>query len=488
MAGLTVVLHAAGNPHYGFFRDELYFIICGRHPAWGYVDQPPLTPLLAAWSQVFGHSLFLLRLIAGVCAAATVYVTCLFVQEIGGGAFAAILASVCVALAPVLCAFGMKVGPDMLEMPLWPLAALFVLRATKDADSPWWLAAGIAIGVAFESKYSVVFFTVALLLGLLISPQRLAMRTKWFSLGAFIAVVIALPNIVWQAGHGFPMIELLRNGQMGKNVILSPGQYALSQVLLLNPILAMVAAVGLIWLLKEPVLRWLGYGFAILLFAMIISNGKDYYPAAIYPYMFAAGACAIECWSSRRRMWRPVVAGLAIAAGLLILPRVLPVLPVSSYIAYQQFMHLPSSAEEHHKMRQLPQDYADMMGWPEITATVARVYDALPGGEKTRAVIFADNYGEASAINFFGPIYRLPPALSGHNQYFVWGPQGYDGSLVIKVGGELAQLRAVFGSVRLAAKVYNPLGMAYEDQLPIYVCRHLQVPLSRLWPKVKNYI
>lgn len=488
LAGAALLLHAAGNPHYGFFRDELYFIICGRHPAWGYVDQPPLTPLLAAASQLFGHSLFLLRLVAALCAAATVYVTCLFVTEIGGGSFAAVLASICVTLAPVLCAFGMKVGPDMLEMPLWPLAALFVLRVTKGGDPRWWLAAALAIGCAFESKYSVVFFAVALLFGLLVSPQRAAMRTKWFWLGAVIAVIIALPNVLWQAHYGFPMLELLHNGQVGKNVVLSPAQFVLSQVLLLNPILALVAVAGVTRLFKEPALRWLGYGYAFLLLMMIVSHGKDYYPAAVYPFVFAAGACAIELWTVRRRAWRPIAAGVAMLAGLLTLPRVLPILPVPSYIAYQHFIHVAPSAEEHHRIRQLPQDYADMMGWPEMAKTVAGVYDALPAGEKPRAVIFGDNYGEASAVNFFGSVYGLPPAISGHNQYYLWGPQGYDGSVVIKIGGDLSQLRQLFASVQYAAKVANPLGMAYEDRLPIYVCRRLRVPLGELWPKVKNYI
>ncbi len=488
LASFTLLLHALGNPHYGFFRDELYFIICGRHPAWGYVDQPPLTPLLAAASQMFGHSLFLLRLVAALCAAATVYVTCLFVAEIGGGAFAAVLASICVTFAPVLCAFGMKVGPDMLEMPLWPLAALFVLRVVKGGDDRWWLAAGVAIGIAFESKYSVAYFAVALLLGLLFTRQRAAMATKWFWLGLLTAAVIAAPNVLWQSHYGFPMLELLRNGQMGKNVILSPSQYLGAQLLLLNPLLALPAVAGLILLLREPALRWLGYGYAILLVAMIASHGKDYYPAAVYSYIFAAGGCAIERWTSGRRALRPVVAAFAVLAGMLSLPRVLPILPVPSYIAYQKFIHLAPSSQEHHRMRQLPQDYADMMGWTQMADVVASVYRSLPNMDRRRAAIFADNYGEASAIEFFGAPYALPPVLSGHNQYFLWGPQGFDGSVLVKVGGDAAQLRTVFGSVQMVAFVHNPMGMAYEDQLPVFVCRHPRAPLSAFWPKVKNYI
>src|SRR5581483_3398655 len=180
----TLVLHLAANPHYGFFRDELYFIICGFHPAWGYVDQPPVVPLLAAASQLFGHSLFLLRALPALFAAAGVYVTCLLCTEMGGAAFAQVIAAVAFLAAGVLERFGAKVSPDMVGLWLWPLAALYVLRIAKGADPRWWLAAGGAIGVAFESKYSVVFFAVALIAGLALTPQRRVMMTRWFAAGA----------------------------------------------------------------------------------------------------------------------------------------------------------------------------------------------------------------------------------------------------------------------------------------------------------------
>ncbi|GAC1387609.1 MAG: glycosyltransferase family 39 protein [Vulcanimicrobiaceae bacterium] len=488
LAGITLLLHAIANPHYGFFRDELYFIICGRHPAWGYVDQPPLTPLFAAATQMFGESLFLLRLVAALCAAATVYIGCLLVIEFGGGSFAQILASVAIALAPVLASFGMKQGTDMLEMPLWPLATLFASRAILRREPQWWLGAGVALGFAFESKYSVIFFAMALIAGLLCSMQRRELMTKWFWLGMLATIIIALPNALWQMSHGLPMLELLKNGANGKNVVLSPVEFIVQQVLILNPILSLIWIAGLAWLLSKPLLRWIAYTFGILIVLMIVSHAKNYYPAAVYPILFCAGACAIEAWTQRARWSRPVIATAAVAFGLLLLPLVLPVLPIQTFIAYQSALHVTPSSGEHTKLGVLPQDYADMLGWPEMASAVAMAYHALPPNDRARAAIFADNYGEAAAIDFFGRSYGLPPALSGHNQYYFWGPRGFDGNVVIKVNGKADQLRSVFRDVRLVGETTTPLVRPLEDHVPIYICRGIKVPLAKLWPQTKNFI
>ncbi|MBV8531951.1 MAG: glycosyltransferase family 39 protein, partial [Candidatus Eremiobacteraeota bacterium] len=261
---VTLVVHLIANPHYGFFRDELYFIICGRHPAWGYVDQPPLTPLLAAGSQLFGHSLFLLRAVPAIFAAGGAYVTCLLAFELGGGAFAAVLATLAFLAAGVLESFGGKVGPDMVGLWLWPLAALYVLRIVKGADPRWWIAVGTVIGIALESKYSVLFFALGLLAGLALTPQRRALASPWFLAGASVAIVVALPNFIWQAAHGFPMWELLHNGASGKNLVAGPGLFLFQQLLLTNLFASPIWIVGLFWLLTHAVSRFLGYAYLIL--------------------------------------------------------------------------------------------------------------------------------------------------------------------------------------------------------------------------------
>lgn len=492
-AAAAFVIHLIANPGYGFFRDELYFIICGRHPAFGYVDQPPLIPLLSAASQSFGVSLLALRAVAALFSAASIFVTCRIVQEFDGGPFAQILAAIAAFFAPVLLSFGAKVATDSAGLWLWPLLALYLIRLVKGGDARNWLGAGAAAGLAGESKYSLLFFAAAMLAGLLLAPQRRIFRTPWFAAGAGLAVLILLPNFLWQAFHAFPIIELLRNGQQGKNVVLTPQQYLLQQLFLLNPVLALVSIAGLVWLLFKAQWRWLAYAYLLLLAAMIALHGKDYYPADVYPYVIAAGAVAIEGWSRRGALVvRPALAVLAVAAGLWLLPFALPVLSEQHFVAYKDAvlstLHVKPVSSEHHREAAMGQDYADMHGWPQLAQTVARVYDALPPADRAKAVIKTPNYGEASAIDFFGPRYGLPPAISGHNQYYLWGPRGYTGDVLIDVAGDCGAKDHFFRESVRAATFTAPYVMPFEDRIPIMVCRGIKRPLAAIWPSVKDYI
>lgn len=489
-AAVTFVIHAVGNPHYGFFRDELYFIICGRHPAWGYVDQPPVVPLLAAASQLFGVSLFLLRLVPAFFAAAGVFVTCALAAELGGGAFAQILAGMTVLLAPVLMDFGMKISPDTIGLWLWPLAALFVLRIVNGQSPRLWLGVGALFGICLQSKYSVAYFILALILGLLLTPQRRIMWSKWFAGGVALAAVIALPNVLWQAAHGFPMLELLRNGLNGKNVIVGPAEFIGQQFLITNPFLSLVWLAGLAWLLIRPATRFLGLTYVVLIAMMIASHAKHYYPADVYPILIAGGGVAVEEWTARLKALRVLVGAVVLAGGLIFVPFALPVLSEERFIAYSDALshalHIDQESvkTEHQQLGALPQDWADMHGWPEFAQAVASVYDALPPSDRTRAVAFAQNYGEAAAIEFFEP---HVPVVSGHNQYWLWGPRGYDGSIVIDIDGDCGAKQHLFdGSVK-AATFTAPYIMPYEDHMPLMVCRGIHTPLPTLWPKLKHY-
>ncbi|HEV2262676.1 MAG TPA: glycosyltransferase family 39 protein [Candidatus Rubrimentiphilum sp.] len=484
---IALVFHLIANPHYGFFRDELYFIICGFHPQWGYVDQPPVTPLLAAGSQLFGHSLFLLRAVAAIFGGASVYVICLLVIEFGGGRFALVLAAICGTLCPVLAAFAEKAGPDMVGLWLWPLAALYLVRMANGGDPRQWIGAGVAIGFSAESKYSVLYFAVAILLALLVSPQRRLLYSKWFAAGAALAIVIALPNFIWQAVNGFPMLELLRNGQMGKNVVLSPLEYVVAELLITNPLLALVWICGLIWTFASRQIRFLGYGYILLIIMMIGSHAKHYYPGDVYPIFFAAGGVAIEAWTQRARYLRPIFAAAGVLAGLILLPYVEPILPEQTFIAFNKAVG-PKIGQgvlvtEHQKQNWMTQDWADMHGWPQLAATVQNVYDSLSPSDRTRAVAVAQNYGEASAIAFFSRV----PVISGHNQYYLWGTGGYSGNVIIDVGGDCGASAHLFRESKRAATFTAPYIMPYEDGRPIMLCRGIKKPLNEIWPSVKAY-
>ncbi|HEY7980523.1 MAG TPA: hypothetical protein VID19_03495, partial [Candidatus Eremiobacteraceae bacterium] len=313
------------------------------------------------------------------------------------------------------------------------------------------------------------------------------LRTPWFFGGIGVAILLAAPSIVWQWGHGFPMLELLRNGAAGKNVVLSPIEFLVRQLWLNNPVLSLVWIAGLVYVFRNRVHRWLGVTYVVLITMMIVLHAKDYYPAAVYVALFAAGGVAIESLSAGHRVLRASIVATSILAGLILLPPSLPVLSEQHYIAYAQALRLQPPPEENKAMGQLPQEYADMHGWPELAAAVARVYDSLPPNDRSRAAIYTSNYGEAAAVDFFGTQYGLPPALSGHNEYYLWGPRGFDGSIVIRVGGDAAVLKRLFADARVVSEFHNPFGMPYEDDLPIYVCRRIATPLPVLWPAVKHY-
>ncbi len=488
-ATVTLIVHAIANPHYGFFRDELYFIICGRHPAFGYVDQPPVIPLIAAFTQIFGHSLFLLRLVPALCAAASVYVSCLLVVELGGGVFAQVLTSIAVAVCPVLLTFGTMLTTDAMNLWLWPLIALWLLRISKGADARWWLAIGAALGCSALTKYSVLFFGVALLIGLVLTPQRRILVTPWFAAGMALAAAMILPNFLWQAHYGFPMLELLRNGQLDKNIVLSPPAYLLSELLITGPLLWVVWIFGLVWMLARPPFRWLGYAYVTLIVMMIVAHGKHYYPADVYPYLFAAGSIAIESLTIKRQALRTGIASLALATSAIIVPYALPILPERAFIRYDDAVGFArAAASEHARVGVMPwQNWADMHGWPEMAATVARVYAALPSNERARAAIVARNYGEAAAIDFFGTAYGLPAALSGHNQYYLWGSRGFSGDVLIAVGWSAADLKQTYDDVTPAATLSSPYARPGEGDGIVYLCRHPRRPLNAVWPAIRFY-
>jgi 4-amino-4-deoxy-L-arabinose transferase-like glycosyltransferase len=492
LAGVAAfLLHLVGNPHYGFFRDELYFIACGRHPAFGYVDQPPLVPALAAISQAWGPSLFLLRAVAALFAGASIYITCLLARDLGAGVFGQGLAALAAFLSPVLMNFGMKLSTDTPGLVLWPLAALLVLRLVRGGDARGWLAVGAALGVAAQSKYSVVLYALALLLGLLATRTRRVLWTPWLLAGIAFCLLLALPSVVWQATRGFPMWELLRNGQRGKNVVLSPLGFLGAQLLITNPALALVWLTGLVFLLRDAQSRFLGLTYLFLMGAMVVLHAKHYYPADVYPVLFAAGGAALERWTVSLRALRAALAGAVLVLGGVLLPYAMPVLPLPLFLTFQarlqRLLPLDATKTENVKMGQLPQDWADMQGWPELADAVARVYRALPPDERRKAAIFADNYGEAAAIDFFGAPLGLPPAVTGHNQYWLWGMHGYDGSVLIDVNASVADDAKLCQSATLGGTFDSPLSMPYESHFDIVICRGLKPPLAEFWPRQRFY-
>lgn len=483
-AVLVFLAHLAMNAHYGFFRDELYFIICGRHPALGYVDQPPLVPLLAALSQSTGISLFALRAIPALFAAVAAFAASTLAIEFGGGALAVGLCCLCVACSPVLMAFGARLSPDTLQMALWPLVALVFVRIARGAHPRYWLVAGALTGVAWLAKYSIVFFVAATIAALLCTPQRRILFSWWFAAGAVLSLAIAAPNVLWQWQYHWPMISLLE-ADKGRPVLSM--LYPLQQVMITGPVFAVVWIWGLVSLSRRRELRFLTIAYLFLIAIMWLLHGKNYYPAPAYPIFFAAGSVPV----ARALRGRPVASALAYTSLVLStfasLPFIEPILPLQTYIAYQQALGraLHSRTNAYAASDRTPIDYyADMTGWPQMAARVRAVYDALPPKERSHSAIFTGNTGEASAIEFFAGS-QLPPVISGNDNYYLWGTRGASGRIVIDVNAP--KLLSNYRSVTLAGYVENPTAMPYEQHRPIWILRESKRPLAEFWPNVRDY-
>ena len=304
-------------------------------------------------------------------------------------------------------------------------------------------------------------------------------------------LAIALPNVAWQAANHFPMWELLRNGQSGKNIIAGPLLYMVQQILIMNLFIFPVWLIGFVWLVRKPAFRFLGFAYAIIILEMIVLHGKHYYPANIYPILLAAGAVQIEIWTSASIVARIAVMSYTLVLGPAFVPFSLPSLPEPAFLAYQDrvnaIMHVNNALATEHgrETTPLPGDWADMHGWPEMAAAIKRVYDALPPQDRAQAVVVTQNYGEASAVEFFTPEI---PVISGHNQFWLWGTRGYSGNVIIDFDGDCGAKEHLFEHATRAATFNAPYTIGWETNDPIMVCRGIKVPLTTLWPSLKSYM
>ncbi len=492
LGALTLLIHLCANAGYGIFRDELYFIVCGQRLAWGYVDQPPLVPMLAAWSYALaGDWLTGFRLIPAVVFSLTVAMTAEFVRTAGGGKFAQWLAGLCVLGAPQFLALGLLFTTDTFQPISWLACAWILLRLEQTKDERWWLAFGAVVGASLLSKYMIAFYAGALAIGLLATPLRRSLLRPWVYAGAALAFVMVLPNVLWQQAHGWPFLELGKAAMNGKNVALSPTAYFLQQLLLIGPVAAVVWISGLWASLYKPryaLYRAIPVAYVLLFAFFVQTHGKGYFLTSIYPVLLGIGAVALEKWFSQ--LWvRGLIVVPLVAGSIIIAPLAIPLMPEESFIRYAAALGMgPSTvAMEHLKQGRLPQVYADMHGWPEMAEKIASVYHALPPQDRAKAVFAGSNYGEAAAIDVYGRRLGLPPAISGHNNYWIWGPQGHDGSVVIEIGGTRERRLTRFRSVEFAGWIESPYAMPYETHQPIWVERGLKKPIEEVWPKVKHF-
>ncbi len=489
IAAVTALLHFAVAGRYGYFRNELYFIVCGRHPAFGYVDQPPLIPLLAAATQAFGHSLWLLRLPAVLSAVALVPVTAAFASLFSRRTAVVVTAAAAAALSPALAALTATLTTTTFEPLAWTGCAYFIARyiVRREANSLLW--AGAVAGLAMEAKYGIVMWLAGLFLGLLLFHRDVLLTRKLW-LGTALAALIAAPSVVWQAAHHWPFLALIAHHHaIGFDLTGGPLVFERGQIFANNLVLAPLWIAGVIapFVIEElKPARFLAVAFVVATIIDIATHGKDYYLFGVYPVMFAVGAGVLSL-----RIPRWLVAAWLVLATVqfaIILPVVLPVMRPHRLAFLLNHSHLRPRPDEIAGIgAPLTQMFSDEMGWEALEKQVAAVYDALPIQDRQKAAIFASSYGEAAAIDFFGRADDLPQVIGGGNQYYLWGPRGGDGSVMIVVNGNPDRWRSGCNDLRVAGTFGVPLAMPYERDRPILVCRGLRRNLQQAWPHFQRY-
>ncbi len=491
-----LILHIAFHGRYGYFRDELYYIACTDRLAWGYVDHPPLSIfLLALARQVLGDSLHAIRLPAALAGAATVLLTGLMARKLGGGRRAQLLAAAAAALAPVVLANGGRYfSMNAFDLLFWALGAYVLLTIFLDGRERGWVLYGVIAGLGILNKYSMLFFGAGTLAAVLLSSRRRDFRGPWIWIGGAIAAALAMPHVAWEIRHGFPSIEFIRNAGASKNAPLSAGGFLGGQAMMMGLGQTLLWVLGIGYFLFRRSARPLrGFAWMYFLVAalMIAGNSKSYYLSPIYPPFLAAGAVLVEIIAGRPRWaWsRYAVAALVALPGLAALPFTVPVLPLDAFVRYQRALGVTPPAEERTALGVLPQHYADMFGWEELAAQVVAIYQALPPEEQQHCVIFARNYGEAGAIEFFGKRHGLPPVTCPHNSYALWAPLDRPMRVAIIIGDSydlednLADLRGPdrFDEVTLAATTRCEHCMPYENGRMIFLCRGAHFTFKAIW-------
>lgn len=479
---------------YGFFRDELYYLASAEHLGFGYVEHPPMIGLLA-WlvRSTLGDSLFAARLLPAVAHAVIVGLAAAIAREMGGGRYAQFTAGLATAVAPAYVGICAILSMNAFDILCWAALWLILARILRTGHDRLWLLFGLVAGIGLQNKISILFLGSGAVVGLLMTRRWEPFRSWRFWAGGVLAAAIFLPHIVWQWYHGWPTLEFIANAAREKNVALAPASFMAEQVLQMSVLAAPLWVAGLAALLVSRALRpfrTIGWAYLVVLSVMLVTNAKPYYLAAAYTALFAAGAVAVE-WL-RPRHWsavvRPVVVALVIVSGVVSFPLAKPVLPTETFLDYAAALGMGARSEERHEMGRLPQQYADMHGWQELAENLARVYHALPDADRVRACIYVQNYGEAGAVDILGAPLGLPRAISGHNSYFLWGPRGCTGDVLIALGGDREDYEAVFERVDRAGTHTCTDCMPYENDRPIWIARGARVPMSEIWPRTKRFI
>jgi hypothetical protein len=482
IAAVAFAVEMAVSARYGYVRDELYFLSAGHHLAFGYVDQPPLTPLLARAAEVLGgNTLVALRVVPALGLAALVVLTAVMSRMLGAGRTGQLLAALAAATCGEYLGAMHELTTTAPDFVCWAITLLLVMKLLDSRDPRWWLAIGASVGVASEAKWNIAFLVAALGAGFLATEARGLLRSRYLLAGCVIAAAVAAPDLIWQAAHGWPSFDVFRalQGDAGHNRAV----YWAGQVLYTGPVLVPVWVTGAIWSVRSAAarpFRAVGIACVIVIVVQFVLGGKAYYSGAAYTFLLAAGCVPAERWLATRRPLagriRPAVAlaGAMLAGAVIAAPVTLSVLPARA-------LHTVP-------VQKINYDLGEEIAWPKLVALVSSEYHALPAAQRQHTTIITGNYGESGAIDRYGPGFGLPQVYSGANNFWLWGPPPAADTAAIAVNTDPALLHREFRHVRQVATFWNGLGVSDDEQgVPVYVVTGLRSTWAQAWPAFRNY-
>lgn len=485
LATLKLVFHLCTNGQYGFHRDELATLDDARQLAWGYVAYPPLTPFLGRMAlELFGTSLVGFRFFAALAQSIAMVVTGLMARRFGGGRAAMLVAAVAAMLAPISLSASALFQYVSFDYLWFVLLAYFVIRLIDSNDGRWWLAIGAAIGLGALTKYAVAFYVAGVVVGVFVTPLRTQLRGKWLWLGAALSIAIALPNLLWELRHDFITLDFLkfihaRDVRIGRTAAFWIDQLKGSTNIFTLP-LWLTGLYVLLFTERGKRYRILGWMAVVPVALFAIAKGRGYYTGPLYPMLFAAGAAELQ---RRLDLTRPVmrrigwgIATVLLLAGTIVVPIVLPLVPIHS--RGWDFVNERNG------------DLREEIGWPELTHEVARIWSTLDPAERGVAGIYCGNYGEAGAVDLYGPAYGLPRAIGGINSYWLRGPGKPSPKMLVVLGSSRADLEDACTSIELAGHITNAAGILNEEterHPDIFLCRGLRQPLETIWPRIRSF-